>query len=156
MRVSGLDVFCLTLLLSLSAPVEATHLPQTEPDPSLSPRDVVSIQIEALKNNDIPYKDRGIEVTFNFASPTNKRMTGPIERFKAMVHSPVYGLMINHRDAKYENVRVEGGLARVDVILNSKEGEYLGYRFILSRQHGNQYEGSWMTDSVIRFDVVSL
>ena len=91
MRISGLNVFCLTLLLSLSAPVEATHRPQTEPDPSLSPRDVVSIQIEALKNNDIPYKDRGIEVTFNFASPTNKRMTGPIERFKAMVHGPVYG-----------------------------------------------------------------
>ena len=156
MRVSGLNVFCLTLLLSLSAPVEATHLLQTEPDPSLLPRDVVSIQIEALKYNDILYKDRGIEVTFNFASPTNKRMTGPIERFKAMVHSPIYGPMINHRNAKYENVRVEGELARIDVILNSKEGEYLGYRFVLSRQSGNQYEGSWMTDSVIRFNVVSL
>ena len=127
MRVSGLNVFCLTLLLSLSAPVEATHLPQTEPEPepSLSPGDVVSIQIEALKNNDILYKDRGIEVTFNFASPTNKRMTGPIGRFKAMLHSPVYGPMINHRDAKYENVRVEGELARIDVILNSRDGEYL-------------------------------
>ncbi len=34
--------------------------------------------------------------------------------------------------------------------------EYLGYRFILSRQHGNQYEGSWMTDAVIPFNVVSL
>jgi hypothetical protein len=46
--------------------------------------------------------------------------------------------MINHRNAKYENVRVEGELARIDVILNSKEGEYLGYRFVLSRQSGNQ------------------
>ncbi len=51
---------------------------------------------------------------------------------------------------------VEGEWARIDVILISKEGEYLGYRFILSRQHGNQYEGSWMTDVVIRFDLVSL
>ncbi len=56
------------LLILLTAPVGATHLPQTEPDPSLSPQDVVSIQIEALRNNDIPYEDRGIEVTFHFAS----------------------------------------------------------------------------------------
>jgi hypothetical protein len=116
----------------------------------------VSIQIEALRNNDIPYEDRGIEVTFNFASPANKRMTGPLERFKVMVLDPIYGPMINHRNAKYENIMVEGEIARVDVILNSKEGEYLGYRFILSRQHGNQYEGSWMTDAVIRLDAASL
>ncbi len=144
------------LLVVLVTPLGATHLPRTEPDPSLSPQDVVSIQIEALRNNDTPYENRGIEVTFNFASPVNKRMTGPLERFKVMVRNPVYGPMINHRNAKYENLRVEGEFARIDVILSSIEGEYLGYRFILSRQHGNQYEGSWMTDAVIRFNVVSL
>ncbi len=144
------------LLVVFATPVGATDLPQTEPDPSLSPQDVVSIQIEALQNNDIPYEDRGIEVTFNFASPANQRMTGPLERFKEMVRNPVYGPMINHRDAKCENLVVEGEFARIDVVLNSKEGEYLGYRFILSRQHGNEYEGSWMTDAVIPFNVVSL
>ena len=144
------------LLVVLAAPVGATHLPRTEPNPSLSPQDVVSIQIEALRNNDTPYEDRGIEVTFNFASPTNKRMTGPLERFKVMVRNPVYGLMINHRSAEYENVRVEGDFAQVDAILQSKDGQYLGYRFMLSRQHGNEYEGSWMTDGVYRFDVVCL
>ena len=144
------------LLVALAAPAGATDLPQTEPDPSLSPRDVVNIQIEALRNNDIPYEDRGVEVTFNFASPANRRMTGPLERFKAMVHGPAYGPMIDHRNARYENLLVEGEFARIDVILNSRQGEYLGYRFLLSRQHGNRYEGSWMTDAVIRFDVVSL
>ena len=57
------------LLIVLAAPVGATHLPQTEPDPSLPPQGVVSIQIEALRNNDTPYENRGVEVTFNFASP---------------------------------------------------------------------------------------
>ncbi|MEE9246473.1 MAG: hypothetical protein V3U63_09750 [Gemmatimonadota bacterium] len=51
---------------------------------------------------------------------------------------------------------VEGEFAQIDVILTSKEGEYLGYRFRLSLQHDNQYEGSWMTDAVSRFDVVSM
>ena len=122
----------------------------------MSPEDVVSTQIEALQQNDTPYEDRGIEVTFNFASPTNKRMTGPLERFKVMVRSPIYGPMIDHRSAEYVNVRVEGDFAEVDVILQSKNGQYLGYRFMLSRQHDNQYEGSWMTDAVSRFSIVSL
>ncbi len=145
-----------TLLVVLAAPVGATHLPQTQPDPSLSPQDVVSIQVEALGNNDTPYKDRGLEVTFNFASPANKLMTGPLERFKVMVRNPTYGPMIDHRGAKFEMPVVEGNSARIDVILTSKEGVYLGYRFFLSRQHGNEYEGSWMTDAVIPFDIVSL
>ncbi len=146
----------MALLVVLAGPVGATHLPQTEPDPSLSPQDVVSIQIEALQHNDTPYEDRGIEVTFNFASPTNKRMTGPLERFKVMVRNPVYGPMIDHRSAEYQNIKVEGDLAQVDVILESKEGQFVGYRFMLSRQRGNQYEGSWMTSAVSRFNIVSL
>ncbi len=151
------NILRLTLLLVvLAAPAGASHLPQTGPDPSLSPEDVVSIQIEALQHNDTPHEDRGIEVTFNFASPTNKRVTGPLERFKVMVRSPVYGPMIDHRGAQYENVRVEGDLALVDVILLSNDGQDHGYRFRLSRQHGNEYEGSWMTDSVSRFNIVSL
>jgi uncharacterized protein DUF4864 len=141
--------------VALAAPVAADHLPQTEPDPSLSPQDVVSIQIEALQNNDIPYENRGIEVTFNFASPANKRMTGPLARFEAMVRSPAYGPMIDHRAAKYEALKIEGESAQIDVILMSKDGQYLGYRFVLSRQRGNRFEGSWMTDAVIQFDVVS-
>ena len=144
------------LLVVLAAPVGATHLPQTEPDPSLSPQDVVSIQIEALRNNDTPYENRGIEVTFNFASPANKRITGPLERFKVMVRNPIFGPMIDHRSAKYENLVVEDDSARVDVILTTEEGVYLGYRFFLSRQQGNEYDESWMTDAVIPFDIVSL
>jgi len=144
------------LLVLFAAPLGASHLPQTEPDPSLAPQDVVSIQIEALQQNDTPYKDRGIEVTFNFASPKNKSVTGPLERFKAMLRSPDYGPMIDHRSAAYEGLVVEGNSARIDVILTSKEGIYLGYRFFLSRQQDNEYEGSWMTDAVVPFDIVTL
>ncbi len=150
------SIWVAALLVALIVSARATHLPQTEPDPLLSPGDVVRIQLEALRNNDTHYENRGIEVTFNFASPANKRMTGPLERFKVMVRNPIYGPMINHRNARYENLLVEGDIAKIDVILKSKDGEYLGYRFFLSRQHDNQYEGSWMTDAVMRFDVLTL
>jgi len=144
------------LLAGLAAPAGAAHLPQTEPDPSLSPRDVVSIQVEALENNDIPSEARGTEEKFSFASPADTRLTGPLERFAVMVRSPTYGPMIDHRSAAYEGLVVEGNSARIDVILTSKEGIYLGYRFFLSRQQDNEYEGSWMTDAVVPFDIVTL
>ena len=91
-RVSTMyqSIWATALFVVLAALVGANHLPQTEPHPALSPRDVVRIQIEALRKNDTPYENRGIEVTFNFASPANKRMTGPLERFKVMVHNPIY------------------------------------------------------------------
>ena len=121
----------------------------------MSPRDVVTTVIEALRHNDTPHENSGIELTYKFASPANKRMTGPLEHFKAMILNPLYGPMLHHRGASYENLKVEGDTARIDVILLSRDGRYVGYRFVLSRQHGNRYEGCWMTDAVIRFEVPS-
>ena len=40
--------------------------------------DVLKIQLEALKNNNIPSTDFGIEQTWLFAHPNNKVATGPL------------------------------------------------------------------------------
>ena len=47
--------------------------------------DVVQIQLLALKNNDKIYKNSGIEQTWNFAHPNNKKITGPLDRFTLMI-----------------------------------------------------------------------
>ena len=60
---------------------------------------------------------------------------------------------MNHRDTEAQRT---DDSARVDVILTTEEGVYLGYRFFLSRQQGNEYDESWMTDAVFPFDIVSL
>ena len=125
----------------------------TGPDPSLTPEQVARIQVEALGRNDEPYPDKGIEITWNFASLGNKKVTGPLQHFKRMVHDPVYEPMVNHRGAQYENVRIEGDKAKLDVILLSKEGRFVGYQFTLSRQEGGPCDGCWMTDAVARFHV---
>ena len=44
-----------------------------KPNKNLSPYDVVKIQLEALKNND--KNDKGIEQTWIFAHPNNKKVT---------------------------------------------------------------------------------
>ena len=133
----------------------AGDLSRTLPDSSLSPLDVTMIVMNALQRNDEPNKNRGIAVTFNFASPANKTVTGPLARFVNMVNGPVYGGMISHRGATYENIETDGDNARIDVILETAAGKLIGFRFILRRQRDNQYDGAWMTDSVIPIEVVS-
>ena len=125
------------------------------PHPSLKPVDVVRIVMTALQHNDIGGKNRGIAITYNFASPANKRMTGPLSRFISLVRGPVYGEMINHKGASYETVLLKGQNAQVDVIIRTISGKFKGFRFTLSRQRGNAHEGSWMTDSVVPFNVTA-
>ena len=79
---------CLVLVMLVAvSPVRGTvpestakaELPQ--PALNLEPAEIVRIVINALANNDDPYPDAGIETTYNFASPSNKANTGPLERF---------------------------------------------------------------------------
>ena len=55
------------------------------PKNSILPAEVVKIQLEGLMNNDKNYKDSGIEQTWNFANPNNKKVTGPLDNFKRMI-----------------------------------------------------------------------
>ena len=48
------------------------------PDNSILPSEVIKIQLVALMNNDNEFKDSGIEQTWNFAHPNNKKNTGPL------------------------------------------------------------------------------
>ena len=135
--------------------VGARDLSKTLPHPSLSPLDVVKIVMNALRQNDVPKKNQGIAITYNFASPANKKVTGPLGRFVTMVSGPVYGDMLDHRGAEYENVLVNGDRARIDVVIRLEAGRFVGFRFFLTKQRRNKFVGSWMTDSVMPIEVVS-
>ncbi len=129
--------------------------PDLHPSPSYSPQEVVRIQIGALARNDRPHEDAGIEIAFRFASPDNRRMTGPLNRFVAMLKNPLYRHMLNHKEAEFGPAMIEQSLAQIPVILISEEGERAGFVFTLSRQSGGEFDSCWMTDSVVRFRVRS-
>ena len=126
---------------------------ELRPRPAYPPDKVVSIQIEALGDNDRPHPDAGIEITFRFASPANKEVTGPLPRFIEMVHNPAYRPMLNHGGARYGKLKREGDQASQTVILKTGDGSRVGYLFRLSRQSEAPYKDCWMTDSVMRFEV---
>ena len=124
------------------------------PNPSLNPSDVVKMQLIAMQQNDV--SNRGIEITFRFASPQNKVQTGPLSRFIKLVRSPAYSPLLNHLDATFLNLKVEGNVAIQEVIITTSIGTRKGFRFLLSLQQGEKYKECWMTDAVIPFEIMEV
>ena len=84
------------------------------PAPDLSPAEGVRLQVEALGRNDTPHEDAGIEAAFTFASPANKRATGPLNRFRRLFDTPADGPMIDHDGATNSEgtqAQVRGGFS---------------------------------------------
>lgn len=123
------------------------------PSPSLSPTEVVRLQVEALGDNDTPHEDAGIEAAFTFASPANKRVTGPLRRFRRLFETPAYGPMIDHDGATYSPPQVDDTVARMGVILTTAQEGRVGYLFRLSKQEDPPHADCWMTDAVQRVPV---
>ncbi|MCP5151501.1 MAG: DUF4864 domain-containing protein [Chromatiales bacterium] len=140
MRLSAIVLAALLGLLGSWASAAATM-----PDPSLTPTEVVRIQLEALRAND--EADRGIEVAFRFASPANRDMTGPLPRFARMIKAGPYALMLRYLRFTVDAEAVDGDVALVRVTLIGAD-ESIGYVFQLSRQRAAPFERCWMTDAV--------
>lgn len=120
------------------------------PDPGLAPDNVVGIVLRALQHNDDPVTDHGIAITFAFTSPENHDVTGPLERFRALVKSPAYRLMIGHSRAERGPVSVTADHARERVAITAANGDRAVYVFLLSRQELGSHKGCWMADGVLR------
>ncbi len=123
------------------------------PTPALSPRQVVEAQLAAMQRNDDPEPDAGIRTAFLFASPSNREMTGPVERFIEMVKQPGYDALLNHRSSSLSPTTEKGGQARIKVHLIDAKGKESAFVWILSKQTDAPCKGCWMTDSVFRVDI---
>ena len=145
-----------TIALPLPNPDRSVNAPyhpvdQPVPSPDLSPAEVIAIQLKALQQND--GQDNGIEVAFNFASPTNKAATGPLNRFKLLVRNPLYESMLNFRSFRAGKVVMEKGQAHQVIIVTDQQGNQAAFLFSLSKQNRAPHRDCWMTDSVVRLEI---
>jgi len=124
------------------------------PNPELLANEIVSLQLMAMQQNDV--SNHGIEITYRFASPQNKVQTGPLSRFIMLVKNPAYRPLLNHLDATFLNLKVEGNVAIQEVIITTSKGTRKGFRFLLSLQQGEQFKDCWMTDAVIPFEILEV
>jgi hypothetical protein len=122
------------------------------PSPNLSPNQVVQTVMEAMQRNNDPSPDAGIKTAFNFASPANKRQTGPVDRFVQMVRNPMYKPMLEFHAIEYGMLTIEGDAAQQLVTVVDIDSRVASYVFSLSRQSNGRYAGCWMTDGVIRVE----
>ena len=98
--------------------------------------DVLLIQLNSLKNNNTPYKDAGIEQTWNFAHPNNKVFTGPFKKFKQMIYSENYKILIEHENNKI-------------ILLNESINKFVYKVYILSKDK-KKYSYIWQIEKVIQ------
>ena len=94
------------------------------PNKTILPVDVIKIQLNGLMNNDEKFKDSGIEQTWNFAHPENKKNTGPLPNFKMMVKSKSYQMLLNHLSHTITDVGSGDKWAQFEVIILDKEKIY--------------------------------
>ncbi len=92
-----------------------------KPNSDIKPDRVIEIQLSGLQNNDLIYKDSGIEQTWNFAHPNNKRVTGPLDKFKRMIKGDSYQMMINHLSHTITKLGSGENWAQFEVILLDKK-----------------------------------
>ena len=115
----------------------------------LTPKQVIMIQLNALSKNDYPYKNFGIQQTWEFAHPNNRKFTGPLENFTKMMFSPAYSVMINHKSHKINELQITDDMAFYFIELINQNGTRFGFNWMLQKvkTEGNYFD-CWMTTSV--------
>lgn len=121
-----------------------------KPDKTLSPQQVVHIQLQALQQND--RSDSGVITVFNFSSPNNRLHIGPINHFRVLVRDPAYQPMLNFKSYKKGQLVVSDDTAYQLVVIEGRDGRKEVYMFILSKQRRGAYKGCWMTEGIARME----
>jgi len=95
-----------------------------KPTSNIQPKEVVKIQLTGLQKNDNNYKDSGIEQTWLFAHPNNKKVTGPLDNFKRMIKGDAYQMMINHLSHTITQLGIDDNWAQFEVVILDKNKIY--------------------------------
>ena len=112
--------FLFFLLISISI----SRAEILKPSSGIKPEEVVRIQLIGLQQNDLEFKDSGIEQTWNFAHPNNKKVTGPLGNFKRMIKGDSYQMMINHLSHTITQLGSKDNWAQFEVVILDKNKIY--------------------------------
>ena len=115
-------IFKTFILLLISISISKADL--IKPNSNIEPSEVVKIQLIGLQKNDLGYMDSGIEQTWNFAHPNNKKVTGPLGNFKRMIKGDAYQMMINHLSHTITQLGIDDNWAQFEVVILDKNKIY--------------------------------
>ena len=119
------------------------------PKNSILPVEVIKIQLTGLMNNDKKFKDSGIEQTWNFAHPSNKKYTGPLPHFKMMIKGKSYQMLINHLSHTITEIGRSDKWAQFEVIILDKEKIYHKFNWQVEKYtEEGPLKDCWLTTMV--------
>jgi len=120
-----------------------------KPNTDIDPKKVVKIQLIALMKNDNPYKDYGIIQTWEFAHPNNQKATGPIEKFKNMIKTDTYSMLLNHVDHEVIEVYASKDVATYEVTVLDIEKKYYKFKWQVEKYNAEGFlKDCWLTTAV--------
>ena len=120
-----------------------------KPSINIEPEEVVKIQLSALMKNDFPNKDSGIVQTWEFAHPNNQKVTGPIERFKNMLKTDSYSMLLNHSSHDVVEVYKSDKVATFEVMVLDKKKKYYKFKWQVEKYTSEGYlKDCWLTTAV--------
>ena len=120
-----------------------------KPTPEINPEEVVKIQLSSLMNNNEPYLNAGIEQTWEFAHPSNRAFTGPIQRFTQMMYAPSYAVMLDHKKHEIIELKLDKNIAYFFIELTSIDGKMFGFKWTLEKvKEEGGFKDCWMTTAV--------
>ena len=136
----------LTLLLITISFSKAELL---NPSSAITPKEVVKIQLSGLQQNDLEFKDSGIEQTWNFAHPSNKKNTGPLPNFKMMIKGNSYQMLLNHLSHTITQVGGGDKWAQFEVIILDKDKIYHKFNWQVEKYTAEgPLKDCWLTTMV--------
>ena len=140
-------IYRVILITLLNSSISYAEL--VKPNNGIEPFLVVQIQLRSLKQNDNPKKDNGIEQTWEFAHPSNRKNTGPLDRFKTMIKGKSYGMLLNHLDHKVVEIKTTDLTALFEVTVLDKDKAYYKFNWTVEKYTAEgPLKGCWLTTMV--------
>ena len=137
------------VLVILSLLLSSSNAEILKPNSDIKPSEVVKIQLSGLQKNDLNFKDSGIEQTWNFAHPNNKKVTGPLPNFKRMIKSDSYQMMLNHLSHTITELGSSDKWAQFEVIILDKNKIYHKFNWQVEKYTADgPLKDCWLTTMV--------
>ena len=141
------NIFKVLILLLITISFSKAEL--LNPSSAITPKEVVKIQLSGLQQNDLEFKDSGIEQTWNFAHPNNKKVTGPLNNFKRMIKGASYQMMIDHLSHTITEVGSSNKLVQFEVIILDKNKIYHKFNWQVEKfTSEGSLKDCWLTTMV--------
>ena len=120
-----------------------------KPRSDIKPAEVIKIQLNGLQKNDDNYKDSGIEQTWKFAHPNNKKNTGPLLNFKMMIKGRSYQMLLNHVSHTITEIGSGDKWAQFEVVILDKEKIYHKFNWQVEKYTDEEpLKDCWLTTMV--------